>query len=411
MLAKFIIRITVLGLPKDIRQKYLRAWLAELEQINQEAPKECWAFATSLFWNIPKMRKIETKKSPTIRKTVGRLLLTSSTIAAVLVILVQWSSPPTPIFPKPNQGKLQDTLDSVKAEENNLGPINEIASDVEDNLSVLGRAEALESDEELPSLSADTGIAAKPSAPSLEELEVVVPTKPDIRANGSFARATISNEESEEEPLSEMTTPVPPPAITQTSPESHARSPVSGYTSIEQEQANEEIFPEGPSALSDLELDLGYMFDSVQSESETSDEGIPTEEPTTTSNIEALEMTGVRDDLELGANQDSQDTLSGIQSQPENREEALAEEFFALEANPLERQLEDTDGQVLSVGEAKQKEMALEESLRKLAQGYLVSKKISEKEAAEFVEILSELLELDKKTTKNYLDDLLRQIR
>lgn len=429
MLAKLIIRIAVLGLPESIRQKYLRAWLAELEQIKQEAPEESLAFATSLFWNIPKMRKVQTKRPPPVRKTLGKFLLTGSTLAAVLVVLIQWSSSPlpilpTPISPTPNREKAEDISSSVKIEENAPENIEENASEFrdleetpfEDDVSVSEPTQAPPTQSDFLPFIIKEEASVTTSTSSSAELTEMPPasTRPDASLNGPLARATVANEVTEEESISmsEAVTSVPPQApasITQTSPGLHSRSPVAQYSPMEQEGSSEEISSEGPNTIPDLESASEYVLGFAQSEpeTETSYEGAPTG----AANTENLGMSsGARDNLGLEANQNSQDMLASIPSQAENSGRTFTEGFEvpALEESYSEVQLEDADEQILL---AKQKELLLKEGLRRLAQDYVSSKKVSKEEAEVFVRILGELLELDKKTTKNYLDNLLKQIR
>ncbi len=389
MLAKFIIRIAVWGLPKGIRQRYLRAWLAELEQINQENPRESLGFATSLFWNIPKMRKIKTKKLKTTKKTIGRLLFTGSTLAAVLVVLVQLSSPPTPIPATYSQNGNESALDKELEE-----------ASFEDAVITFEHTGVLENEEALPLPVTDS-----------EGLDAISSVKPDVNVPSPVARAATASKEALEESLPETTVPAQGFAPTiQPSSESHAKSPISGYISIEQETNKQEVFPKESNALANLELDSEYRFGLTQSEPEVNYGETLTEEFTVTSNTEVLVMESDSDNnLGLDTNQNLQDMFSSIQNQSEDIEKTLAERSFMSEASSLEIEYGNAREQILPE-EAKQKQVGLEKDLRKLAQSYLVSKKISKKEATEFVKILSELLELDKKTTKNYLDNLLKQV-
>ena len=176
---------------------------------------------------------------------------------------------------------------------------------------------------------------------------------------------------------------------------------------------SKKFFHKESNALANLELDSEYRFGLTQSEPEVNYGETLTEEFTVTSNTEVLVMESDSDNnLGLDTNQNLQDMFSSIQNQSEDIEETLAERSFMPEASSLEIEFGNAGNareQILPE-EAKQKQVGLEKDLRKLAQSYLVSKKISKKEATEFVKILSELLELDKKTTKNYLDNLLKQV-
>ena len=331
MLAKLIVRVAVSGLPKGIRQQYLRAWLAELELIQKETPAEGLAFATSLFWNIANMRKATAKKTSYTRsrRTVGKFLLTGSTLAAVLVVLVQWSSPPThdPSTLAPNQSP-------------NAGVIDPLAQ-------------------------------------------------------------TTALEETVEEPTPEVAAPAPPPSEARAPSEPHAKPPLALESTSANEISSEESLLEGPRARDGLSS--GYALNFIQNEPETSSE-VLVEGLSATASMEAVERElSLADSLER---EDSQDTFS--MQDVEGKEETLTQEgSFTLGESFLEMQSEDPN--LAFSPEEQRKEVALE-SLRKLAQGYLVSKEVSKKDAEEFVETFSELLNLDEKTAKNYLYNLLKKI-
>ncbi len=333
MLAKLIVRIAASGLSKGIRQQYLRAWLAELELIKKETPTEGLEFATSLFWNIASMRKATIKKPSHTkrRRTVGKILLTGSTLAAVLVVLVQWSSPPihAPSTLAPDQSP-------------NAGVIDPLAQ-----------------------------------TPAIEEAV--------------------------EEPTPRVAAPAPPPSAARASSESYAKPP-SALENLT-EASGEESFPEGSGTRDDL--DSEYALNFAQNEPKTSLK-IPAEEFSTATSTETAEMElGLASDLEVADQQDSQNIFS-MQDEEGKEETFTQEEAFALGESSFGMETEGLH-RALSAPE-QQEEIALK-SLHELAQGYLASKKVSKKEAEEFIEVFSELLSLDEKAAKNYLDNLLKQIR
>ena len=362
MLARLIVRIAAWNLPKELREKYLRAWLAELELINQENPSESLAFATSLLRNIKKMREVNSPKNKKPIRRLADFALAGATFAALLVTIIQFSSSPPSIISKSDSDIITNDFEQVVSEEESVGRRKE-----EESTEVREREEEfLDSEITTEVLAPEVSVELS----SVPESESAPPPAPQANYENNFA---VNSGEPQDTPT--IVTPNQP----RNTLNSIKTDNIDGNSSTPN-------VPNNPNEESEIGV-YKYFEPTYTNELEVIDEELPALEDSALFNegfgraARANSANGPRP--VVGSTQDELESDDGVQLE---------------ETIPLSQDLES-------------KGNGLEEVLWELARDYEFKNKASKQEALVFIQILAEMIELDEQATKKYLKHLLGVVR